>query len=262
MRSGTSVGVIRGIQVAVDPSVLILFVLIAWQLGSGLFPGWHPEWSHALDWSVAILAASLFFGSILLHELAHSLAAQARGIPVRRIVLFLFGGVSDIQREPTSPGDEFLIAVVGPVTSLALGILFTLLGDAGAHGLPAAATLDPAQAYAGLSPISTLLMWLGSINIALGIFNLIPGFPLDGGRILRSLLWAATGNLRRATRMATAIGHGIAWAFIAGGLVMICGATLPFFGTGLFNGLWLIFIGWFLHHAAVRSDARVEREDG
>jgi Zn-dependent protease/CBS domain-containing protein len=186
--------------------------------------------------------------------------ALARGLPVRRITLFIFGGVSNIEREPPSPATEFLVAVVGPVTSILLGVLFSVLGGSLANG----AALTPGtieNVLAQLDPLATLLLWLGPINIVLGLFNLIPGFPLDGGRILRSALWAATDNLRQATRWASWVGQAIAWLFIIGGIAMIFGVRLPFFGTGLVGGLWLAFIGWFLNNAAVQSYQQVVVED-
>jgi Zn-dependent protease len=209
---------------------------------------------------MAIVAAFLFFASVLAHELAHSLVARARGIPVRSITLFLFGGVSDIQREPDSPGAEFVMAIVGPMTSIVLGGLLAWLAGASAGPLRDAMT-NPTGTIARLSPLTTLLLWLGSINVILGIFNLTPGFPLDGGRVLRSILWAVTGNLRRATRWASWTGQAIAWLMIIGGISMAFGAQIPFFGTGLTSGLWLAFIGWFLNSASVQSYQQVVVHD-
>lgn len=260
MRSGFSLGRIFGIQITVDPSWLFIFVLVVWQLAVGVFPAWHPTWGSTLDWSVAIVAALLFFASVLAHELAHSVVAMAKGLSVRRITLFLFGGVSNIQREPPSPGAEFQIAIVGPVTSLILGLLFVLLGGVSAHAVQGT-VMNPTHIFTAMGPVSTLLMWLGQINIILGLFNLIPGFPLDGGRVLRSLLWAVTKNLRRATQWAAGVGHGVAWLFILCGLSMLFGVRLPFFGAGLLNGLWLVFIGWFLNNATTLSYQQVLLQD-
>jgi Zn-dependent protease/predicted transcriptional regulator len=260
MRGGFAFGRIFGIEISIDSSWLFIFLLVVWQLAVGVFPVWHPAWGPALDWGIAVVAALLFFASVLLHELAHSLVALSRGLPVRRITLFLFGGVSNIQREPSSPGAEFLIAVVGPLTSLALGALFLLLGGVSAHGIQGA-VINPTHLLSRLNPLSTLLLWLGPINIMLGVFNLIPGFPLDGGRILRSILWAATGNLRRATGWAVAVAHIVAWLFILGGIAMAFGSNLPVLGGGLLGGLWLVFIGWFLHQAATVSYQQVVLKD-
>ncbi|MCC7360662.1 MAG: site-2 protease family protein [Anaerolineales bacterium] len=260
MRNGFGLGRVFGIEIRVDWSWLFILGLVTWNLAAGVFPSLHPEWGTALNWVVGLAAAVVLFASVLAHELAHSLVAIARGLPVRRITLFMFGGVSNIEREPPSPSSEFLIAIVGPITSIALGIIFSLLG--GGLGLRAGQALNnPQQLLAGLGPVATLLLWLGPVNIVLGVFNLIPGFPLDGGRVLRSILWAATSNLRRATRWASWVGQGIAWLFIGGGIAMMFGVQLPFFGTGFLSGLWLAFIGWFVNQAAAQSYQLVVVED-
>jgi Zn-dependent protease/predicted transcriptional regulator len=256
---GFRIGKAFGIDIRVDWSWLLIFVLTTWNLGSA-FGGLHPDWESAMTWGVAVVAALLFFASVLVHELAHSLVARARGIPVRSITLFMFGGVSNIQREPRSPGAEFWMAIVGPLTSLVLGGALAWVAGIGA-GPPQAVVSNPRQVIAALGPLATLLGWLGSINFTLGLFNLIPGFPLDGGRMLRSLLWAATDDLRRATRWASWIGQGIAWLMIMAGIGMTFGVRVPFFGTGVGNGLWLAFIGWFLNSASVRSYQRVVVRD-
>jgi len=259
MRSGFRAGKIFGIEIRVDWSWLVILLLVVWNLGT-MFSEIHRDWRVALVWGTSIVAALLFFGSVLAHELAHSLVARKRGIPVRDITLFLFGGVSDLQREPASPGAEFLVAIVGPLTSLVLGGFLVLL--VGMSVRPAQdAIANPAQAVAQLNPLLTLLIWLGSVNITLGLFNMIPGFPLDGGRVLRSILWAATGSLRRATRWAAGVGQAIAWIMIFGGVTMAFGAQIPFFGTGVGGGLWLAFIGWFLNSASIQSYQQVVVHD-
>jgi Zn-dependent protease/predicted transcriptional regulator len=251
MRNGFSVGRIFGIRITIDWSWIFIFVLVIWDVGTAVAQ-LHPAWGLATIWGVAVVAALLFFASVLAHELAHSLVARAQGLPVRTITLFLFGGVSNIQREPHSPGAEFLMAIVGPITSIVLGVIFSALGGVGAGTLvPLVGT--PMAGFARLSPLTTILLWLGPINVLLGLFNLIPGFPLDGGRVLRSLLWAATNNLRTATRWASWVGQVIGWLMIIGGLAMIFGIQIPFFGTGFLGGLWLAFIGWFLNMAAIQS---------
>jgi Zn-dependent protease len=260
MRSGFRLGRVFGISIYIDWSWIFIFLLVTWNLAVGVFPSLHPNWGAALNWGVGLAASILFFLSVLAHELAHSLVARAQGVPVRRITLFIFGGVSDIEREPPSPGAEFFIAIVGPLTSLALGVGFLLLGGLLARGAFLAPTQLP-QALAGLDPASSLLLWLGPINIILGLFNLVPGFPLDGGRVLRSLLWALTHNLRRATQWASWVGQAVAWLFIVTGVAMVFGLRVPLFGTGLISGLWLAFIGWFLNHAAVQSYQQVVVED-
>ncbi|MBO0859360.1 MAG: site-2 protease family protein [Chloracidobacterium sp.] len=252
MNRGLYIGRLFGINIHIDWSWILIFLLVTWSLGAGLFPAWHPDWSAALRWGVAVAASLLFFVSILLHELSHSLVAKARGLPVRRITLFLFGGVSNIEREPPTPKTEFLMAVVGPLTSILLGLIFLALATFSAARSNVTGG-DPQTVARQLGPVTTLLAWLGPINILLGLFNLIPGFPLDGGRILRAALWSATKNLRKATAWAAGIGRLTGWMFIAAGIAMALGAHLPFFGTGLFSGLWLVFIGWFLTSAAVNS---------
>lgn len=260
MREGIYVGKIFGIAIHVDWSWFFIFLIVTWSLAASIFPSWHPDWSQAVTWTTAVATSLLFFISILLHELSHSLVAKARGLSVRRITLFLFGGVSNIEREPPSPGTEFLMAIVGPITSFVLGVGFMLLGSLTAGGI-GGAMAEPAEVISRLDPISTLLLWLGVVNIVLAIFNLIPGFPLDGGRVLRSLLWKATDNLHKATRWASRVGQLVAWIFIISGIAMIFGAQIPVLGTGLLNGLWLAFIGWFLNNAAIASYRQVVISD-
>ncbi len=260
MRSGFKIGRIFGINIHVDWSWIFIFLLVTWNLAGAVFPSLHPDWGLGLNIAVGVAASLLFFFSILLHELAHSLVAKARGLPVRRITLFFFGGVSNIEREPPSPGTEFLMAIVGPLTSILLGAGFIWLGR---QNVPEMATAlnNLMQLLRGLDPLSTMLLWLGPINILIGLFNLIPGFPLDGGRILRSMLWATMDNFRRATRWATALGQGIGWLMILAGIAMVFGANLPILGTGITNGIWFAFIGWFLVNAASQSYQQVVVED-
>ncbi|MGE5276508.1 MAG: site-2 protease family protein [Acidobacteriota bacterium] len=248
-RGGARLGKLFGIEIEVDASWFFIFILVTWNLAAG-FSQWHPGWGLGLRVGTALAASLLFFASVLAHELAHSLVARARGLPVRRITLFLFGGVSNLEREPASPGTEFVMAVVGPLTSVLLGFAFLTLGSGVSGGVQVTLS-NPLNALARLDPLSTLLLWLGPINILVGLFNLVPAFPLDGGRILRSLLWAATKNLQKATRWASQVGRLIAWSFIFAGIAMIFGARLPFFGSGLIGGLWIALIGWFLNNAAM-----------
>src|SRR5262249_12739198 len=202
--------------------------------------------------SLAFFASLLFFGSVLAHELAHSLVAKLYGLPVQRITLFIFGGAANIEREPPTPKVEFLMTVVGPLVSMLLGVLFTLLAVVISPELTLSRFGDE-PVMSRLSPLSTMLFWLGPINLMLGIFNLIPAFPLDGGRILRAFLWKLTGNLHRATRWAASVGQLIAILLVVSGIAMVFGLSVPFFGDGLVGGLWLIFISWFLYNAASRS---------
>jgi Zn-dependent protease/CBS domain-containing protein len=264
MQTGFRVGRLFGINIRINWSWLLIFLLISWNLAS-VFSQMHTDWSLFLIGSVAVSAAILFFASVLAHEMAHSLVAQTQGLSVRGITLFLFGGVSNIQREPPSPRAEFLITIVGPLTSILLGILFFFLGYifSGQSGLSITGTAaaDPTAVISQLGPVTTILFWLAPVNILLGVFNMIPGFPLDGGRILRSILWAFTGNLRRATRWASWVGQIVAWLMILAGVAMIFGANLPIFGTGFVSGIWLAFIGWFLNGAAVQSYRQVMIRD-
>ena len=180
------------------------------------------------------------------------MVGRALGIPVNRITLFIFGGMAHMEGEPPSWRSELGMAIVGPVTSLVLGFLFLWL--AGAVAGPVEVDPEaPADALAALGPLATLLMWLGPINIMLGLFNLVPGFPLDGGRVLRAILWGATGDHLRATRWASRGGQAFAWLLMGLGLMMILGFRVPVFGAGLAGGLWLAFIGWFLNNAALVS---------
>ena len=258
MHRGFRIGRLFGININADWSWLVIFALVTWSLGSGLGQ-LHEGWARGTVWSVALIAALLFFASVLAHELAHSLFARSRGIPVRTITLFLFGGVSNIEKEPDSPRSEFVMAILGPITSLVIGLVLLLLTGLVGGSLTGNVG-DPTQAARSMGPVTTVLLWLGSINIILGIFNLIPGFPLDGGRVLRSLLWAAMGDLRRATRVASWFGQGIGVLMIVSGIAMVFGMYLPFFGTGA-GGLWLAFIGWFLHSAATRSYRQIVVRD-
>jgi len=255
---GIRLGRLFGISVEVDWSWLFIFALVTWSLSSA-FGGMHPQWTAMLRWTTAVVAALLFFASVLAHELAHSLVARAQGVPVRRITLFLFGGVASIEKEPESPGNEFVMAIVGPVTSMVIGVALTLVASL---IIPVDLQItDPMVALGQLGPVTTLLFWLGSVNIMLGVFNLIPGFPLDGGRVLRSVIWALTGSLVTATRWASWAGQGIAWLMIMAGIASVFGFRLPLIGGGVANGLWLAFIGWFLSNAAVQSYRQVVIQD-
>jgi len=193
----------------------------------------------------------LFFASLLAHELSHSVVAKLRGIPVPRITLFVFGGVSELEREPDTPATELLIAIVGPAMSAFLGFAFTALGAA----LAGEAFTDdvfrsPEAAMAHLSPAATLFLWLGPINLMLAFFNLVPGFPLDGGRVLRAILWRISGDLRAATLWASNMGRVFAWALMAYGVLQSLGGSFA-------QGIWLLLIGWFLNNAARNSYAQL-----
>lgn len=253
------IGRLFGITIRVDWTWLFIFAWVTLNLAGALFTQVRPTWSPAATWSLAILASLLFFGSVLAHELAHSLVARARGLPVSDITLFIFGGVSNLQREPASPGIEFVVAIVGPITSVALGVLFLLIGQGTSVGGSSIGALG--GVVVPQNPWSAMLDWLGSVNLLLGLFNMVPGFPLDGGRVLRSILWAVTGSVRRATRWASRVGQAIGWLLIAAGVAMLSGFSIPILGAGAFQGVWSIFIGWFLTSAAAESYRQVVIHD-
>jgi Zn-dependent protease/predicted transcriptional regulator len=252
MGSGLRLGRIAGIEIHADWSLLIIFLLIANSLALGLFPEWHPDWGPALIWVTAVGAAVALFASVLAHELSHALVGRARGIAVRRITLFVFGGIAQMEQEPPDWRAEFWMAIVGPVTSAVLGGL-SLFAAGVSIGPTEGGLADPAQLFASLGVGGTLLLWLGQVNLALAAFNLVPAFPLDGGRVLRALMWAVSGDLRRATRWASRAGQAFAWFLIGTGVAMMLGARVPFLGGGLVGGLWVAFIGWFLNNAAALS---------
>jgi len=249
---GVRLGRIAGIEVLMDWSLLFIFVLILVSLAGGVFPARHPDWSPGLIWVTALGAAILFFVSVLLHELAHAVVGRRGGVTIRRITLFMFGGMAHMENEAPSWRAELMMALAGPFTSFALGILFAALAGAIAGPIELNPQ-DPAAAFSALGPVPSLLAWLAQINIILAIFNLVPGFPLDGGRVLRAIMWGITGDFLAATRRASRAGQVIAWMLMAIGFLMVLGLQVPFFGTGPVSGLWLIFIGWFLNNAAVMS---------
>jgi len=258
MSRGFKIGQLFGIDIRIDWSWLIIFLLVTWNLGLG-FGQLHPNWTVATRWGLGAVAALLFFGSVLAHELAHSLVSKARGTPVSSITLHLFGGVSNIQSEPNSPSSEFVMAILGPATSLVIGgvLLWGTLLFSGVQSVAG----EPAEALSQMGPIFTILLWLGTVNITVGLFNLVPGFPLDGGRILRSILWAITDNLRKATQWASWAGQAVAWSMIFAGIAMAFGVQIPLLGGGVGSGVWLALIGWFLQNASQQSYRRVVMED-
>lgn len=251
LRKGVSLGRIAGVEIRVDASVLVIVALITWNLAFVL-SRWHPAWGLAASTAVGLAGAFAYLASILVHELAHAAVARAHGVRTPTVTLWLFGGVTSFERESPSPAAEFLTAVVGPLTSALLGAIFLVLG---ALQLGPALDLydDPAYALSTLGPIATLLLWLGPVNLALAVFNSLPAFPLDGGRVLRSILWALGHDLVRATRAAARVGQLLAWSLIGLGLAMALGLHVPLLGGGPFAGLWLALLGWFLAGAAVQS---------
>jgi len=240
VKAQVKLGRIAGISIGLHYSWFIIALLIALSLAQH-FRGVAPRWSTTVVWTAAVVTGVLFFAALLLHELAHSLLAKARGLRVRAITLFALGGVSQIESEASDAKSEFWIAIVGPITSLVIGL--TVLGAARLAGwLPAT---EPA------TPVISVLVWLGYINIMLAGFNMIPGYPLDGGRVLRAVIWWITRNADRSTRLAAQVGQGVAFLFILSGL-------FRFFVGANFGGLWLAFIGWFLLDASRASYVQVE----
>jgi len=231
MNENLSLGRIAGIHVGLNWSLLVVAALIAWSLATGILPSAAPGETSGAYWTAGVVSAFVFLASLLAHELAHSVVAMRRGVRVEGITLWLFGGVSRFSSDTSSPGTQALITFVGPLTSLVLGAVFFL-----------ASVLVGGGAHPGLLPAT--LSWLGYINITLGVFNLVPAFPLDGGRLLQSLIWLRTGDRQRATRIAARIGMGFAYLLIAYGL-----ATFVFAGS-LIGGVWSVFLGWFLLSAA------------
>ena len=224
---GIRIGRLFGIEVAVHPSWFIVLAFFSYTLATGFFPRVYPTWSPVSTWSVSFIATLLLFVSVLAHEFGHSLVARSQGIPVRGITLVILGGVAQLGREPDTPGREAWMAIAGPLVSAAIGGL----------------TLAGAYLISGPDQLIAVLTYLGVANLTLLAFNLLPGFPLDGGRVLRALLWRITHDVVRATRWAAAVGQVFAVAFIAGGV-----AEILF--TGGFGGIWLILVGWLLIGAA------------
>jgi Zn-dependent protease len=241
MRPSVYLGRIFGIEIGLHYSWFIIALLIVFTL-SAHFHFVNPQWSTGVIWALAVITALLFFASIVAHELSHAAVANARGLPVRSITLFALGGLANVEREADDPKSEFWMAIVGPITSFVIGGFF--LGLAQAAGWRPETGTPPSPLWAGF-------VWLGYINIAIALFNMIPGYPLDGGRVLRSIIWAINRNLVRATKIAAGVGQFVAIAFIMFGF-------LRFFATGAFGGLWIAFIGWFLAEAAGASRAGVE----
>jgi Zn-dependent protease len=232
MKSSLRLGKVFGIPIGINYTWFIVFALVTVSLATAYFPGNYAQWSTLGYWSIGLLTSVLFFVSVLIHELAHSVVAMAWGIPVKSITLFIFGGVAAIGREPDRPLSEFLIAIAGPIASLLLALGFGLLWLVG-------------QALS-LAPLAALGFYLGGINLSLALFNMLPGFPLDGGRVFRSIVWAATGSMNRATRWAAGTGRAVA-------MLMIVGGAFLFLKGNWSSGLWLAFIGWFLDNAASQS---------
>jgi Zn-dependent protease len=239
MKAQIKLGRIFGVEIGLHYSWFIIALLITLSLAAQ-FKLNDPDWSDGLRWGLAIVTAVLFFAAIVAHELSHALVAKLRGLPVRSITLFALGGVAQIEKEAEDAKTEFWMGIIGPITSLVIGLICLAVTLALGWTPPE----FPKQ------PLPAMLMWLGYINIGLGIFNLVPGFPLDGGRVLRAIIWWVTGNAKRSTAIAARVGQLIAFGFIVLGL-------MRFFGGAGFGGLWIAFIGWFLLNASRESYSQV-----
>jgi Zn-dependent protease/predicted transcriptional regulator len=244
MRAQIKLGRILGIEIGLHYSWFIIALLITFSI-AGHFRVHNPEWGESLSWALAVITALLFFTSIVVHELSHAAVAKSRGLPVRSITLFALGGVAQIEKEATDAKTEFWMGIVGPITSLVIGVI--CLGIALALGW------TPPEFPS--RPLPAMLMWLGYINIILAVFNMIPGFPLDGGRVLRAIVWWINGNANQATRIAARVGQFVAFGFIVLGI-------WRFFGGAGIGGLWIAFIGWFLLDASRESYVQVAVTEG
>ena len=238
MRGGIPIGKLFGIALRLNYSWFIVFGLVTWSLAFDYFPSMYSNWSPATRLTAGLLTSLLLFASLMAHELMHSVVAQAAGIPVKSITLFVFGGVSEITKEPQKPKDELFIAAAGPLTSLVIGGIFWFIWFVARD----------------TSVVGAVAFWLGWTNVVLAVFNLIPGFPLDGGRVLRAILWWLKRDLRKATRVASNIGRGVGYIFIFSGIWLI-------FQGSWFNGLWFALIGWFMENAAAGSYRQVALQD-
>lgn len=232
MRRSIPLGRIAGIQLGANWTWLIIFALVTWSLAAGVFPNENPGLSDGAYWVMAAIAALLFFGSIVLHELGHALQARRDDVEIEGITLWLFGGVAQFRDMYRSPGSEFRIAVAGPLVTLVIAA--ALIGGASILSLP--------------ESVEAVVFWLGYINLVLLVFNLLPALPLDGGRVLHALLWRLRRDLARATQTAALVGIGFGSLMVAAGIVLL-------FTTGAFGALWLALIGWFLS-AAARAEAQ------
>ncbi|AHB13434.1 site-2 protease family protein [Dehalococcoides mccartyi] len=232
MKSSFKLGRILGIEIGIHASWLIIFALLSWSLAVAYYPAIDNQISPFTGWALGVLSCLLLFGSVLAHELGHSVIAIRQGIPVKSIVLFIFGGVSNLTKEPDNPGAEFRIAISGPAVSIVLSLVFWLF--------------QSVFAALNITLTSGVFLYLAQINAMLAIFNLTPGFPLDGGRILRAIIWNTSKNLRKATLISARVGLVFAYLLIFGGI------TAAFLGIGI-SGLWLALIGWFMATTAQGS---------
>ena len=233
MNSSFVIGKVAGIEIGIHYSWLFAFVIITVFLGMSVYPSSYPHWADVTHWVVGAVTAIALFVSVLAHELAHSFVALAKGIRVRSITLFIFGGASNLATDTQRPGDEFQISIAGPLTSL-------LIGGLALFASRSMAPVNPRDAL----PLDAVLFYLGWMNLGVGVFNLLPGLPLDGGRVLRSIVWQATGKVELATIVAGRAGQIVGWGIVAYGVYVM------FARDSIFSGLWFVLIGWFLAGAA------------
>ena len=237
MGQSIRIGRIFGVQIGIHPSWFVIALIVTYILAAKQLPAAYKGWSEPTYWIIGAIIAVLFFGSVLAHELSHAVLARRLGLQVNEITLFIFGGAARLEGDPKRPRDEALIAAAGPLTSIAIGA--AMLGI---------------DFLVGQKQVDAILGWLGFINITLGLFNLIPGFPMDGGRILRAALWKIRGDRFAATRNAAMVGRGFGYLMIGGGVVLI------FQGADPFTGVWFALIGWFLSNAAEATVAQMSVE--
>ncbi len=242
MGGAVNLGKIFGIQLKLHYSWFLIFALLTLALV-------FPDWTSGFAWAIGIATCLLFFASVVAHELAHSLVGRANGIPVTSITLFIFGGMAMMTREASQPKAELKMAAAGPACSAIIGgICFLILRILG-QGMPPL--------------VAQMVLWLMIMNFALAVFNLIPGFPLDGGRLFRAAIWRHSGDFRRSTRIATRVGQGVGYFFIGGGISIVVLSLFGMapFGFNWFSGVWIAFIGWFLQNAAQASYRQTEQRE-
>jgi Zn-dependent protease/CBS domain-containing protein len=233
MKGSFKIGKIKGILIEVNASWFVIFALVTYTLASGYFPVYYPDFDSTTRWVSSSVIALLFFVSVLLHELSHSLVSLKLGMPVKRITLFIFGGIAQIEQEPDEPMKELKMAIAGPAMSIFLFGLFFLLSIIFKNfGAPEAAIVS--------------LDYLSTINLSLAIFNLVPAFPLDGGRVLRAIIWRFSGNLQKSTKITSAMGSIFGYFLIAFGVLLLL-------NNYIINGIWLVFIGWFINQMSKDS---------
>ena len=233
MKSSFVIGRIAGIEIGVHYSWPFAFLIITVFLGLSVFPGSYPQWATVTHWVMAAVAALALFASVLAHELAHSFVALAKGLRVRSITLFIFGGATNLAADTERPGDEFQVSVAGPLMSL-------LIGGLALFAWRSIAPVTPVEAR----PLDALIRYLALMNLGVGLFNLLPGLPLDGGRVLRSIFWQVTGKVDLATTVASRAGQVVGWLIVAYGIYLMISRG------SILDGLWLALIGWFLAGSA------------